>query len=138
MKRFTAAFAALALFAIPLAAQTPSYGEKVDVNVVLIDAVVTDSTGNQILGLTKDDFVVTEDGRPVTVESIDWAQNQGPPARGPGPRARLPAESLRLSARWRSSPRLDRPTRSIESSARWPTSEQGSSRLTLLAQRSSN
>ena len=76
MKRFTAAFAALALFAIPLAAQTPSYGEKVDVNVVLIDAVVTDSTGNQILGLTKDDFIVTEDGRPVTVESIDYFTNR--------------------------------------------------------------
>src|SRR5690349_23567213 len=30
--------------------QTGPFGEKIDVNVVLLDAVVTDSTGRQILG----------------------------------------------------------------------------------------
>jgi VWFA-related protein len=76
MNRFTAAIAALALSAMPLAAQAPAFGEKVDVNVVLIDAVVTDSTGNQILGLSKDDFIVTEDGRQVTVDSLDYYTNR--------------------------------------------------------------
>lgn len=76
MNRFTAAFAAVALFAIPLAAQTPTFGEKVDVNVVLIDAVVTDPSGNQILGLAKEDFIVTENGREVTLDSLDYFTNR--------------------------------------------------------------
>jgi VWFA-related protein len=51
--------------------QTP-FGERVEVNAVLIDAVVTDSKGNQILGLTNDDFLVTENGVPQPVDSIDY------------------------------------------------------------------
>ena len=53
-------------------AQQPALSERVDVNAVLIDAVVTDSRGNQILGLTKDDFVVTEDGVQQTIDSLDY------------------------------------------------------------------
>ena len=69
--------AALAFIALPLfAQQQPQFGEKVDVNLVLIDAIVTDSKGNQILGLDKDDFVVKENGAPQAVDSVDYFTNR--------------------------------------------------------------
>jgi len=71
----------LALLALPLAAQNapsnpPKFGENVDVNVVLIDAVVTDRGGHQILGLDKQDFVVKENGVEQTVDSVDYFTNR--------------------------------------------------------------
>jgi VWFA-related protein len=47
----------------PDAAQ-PAVTFKVEINYVEIDAVVTDSQGNFARNLTKDDFQVTEDGKP--------------------------------------------------------------------------
>src|SRR5205085_5395108 len=74
MKRLAIFFALLAL---PLVAQEPpKFGENVEVNVVLIDAVVTDNTGHQILGLDKNDFVVTENGVPQPIESVDYFTNR--------------------------------------------------------------
>jgi VWFA-related protein len=75
MKLTIAALATLAVLASPIA-QAQTYGENVDVNVVLIDAVVTDPQGNQILGLSKDDFVVKENGREIPVESLDYFTNR--------------------------------------------------------------
>ena len=40
---------------------------KVEVNYVEIDAIVTDEQGNFVRNLTKDDFVVTEQGKPQSV-----------------------------------------------------------------------
>ena len=57
---------------LPAAAQQPAFGERVDVNAVLIDVVVTDRSGNQILGLTKDDFEVKENGVRQTIDSVDY------------------------------------------------------------------
>src|SRR6266550_694047 len=56
--------------------QSPPYGEKVDVNLVLLDAVVTDARGNQILGLDKNDFVVKENGVPQDIDSVDYFTNR--------------------------------------------------------------
>src|SRR5437867_4308325 len=56
--------------------QTGKFGEKVDVNLVLLDAVVTDSRGNQILGLDKNDFVVKENGIPQEIDSVDYFTNR--------------------------------------------------------------
>jgi len=71
------AILSLLLASLPLAAQqTTQFGEKVDVNVVLVDAIVTDNDGHQILGLDKDDFIVTENGKPQKVESIDYFTNR--------------------------------------------------------------
>jgi VWFA-related protein len=70
---------ALLLFAtasLSLSAQQPRFGEKVDVNLVLIDAVVTDPKGNQILGLGKDDFVVTENGEHQKIDSVEYFTNR--------------------------------------------------------------
>ena len=72
-------FFALLLAASTLAAQqqsTGKFGEKVDVNLVLLDAVVTDSRGNQILGLDKNDFVVKENGVEQPVDSVDYFTNR--------------------------------------------------------------
>lgn len=69
-------FAALFLLALPLFAQQRPFEEKIDVNVVLLDVIVTDSRGNQILGLTQDDFVVKEDGVQQTVDSVDYYTNR--------------------------------------------------------------
>ncbi|HEU5478710.1 MAG TPA: hypothetical protein VFU90_02705, partial [Candidatus Tumulicola sp.] len=69
---------ALFLAATTVAAQQtqpPNYKEKVDVNLVLLDAVVNDSRGNQILGLDKDDFVVKENGVEQPVSSVDYFTN---------------------------------------------------------------
>jgi len=56
--------------------QPPAYGEKLDVNFVLLDAVVTDNRGNQILGLDKNDFVVKENGVPQQIDSVDYFTNR--------------------------------------------------------------
>ncbi|HVR44943.1 MAG TPA: VWA domain-containing protein [Thermoanaerobaculia bacterium] len=61
----------LVLAATPLAAQEP-FQERVDVDLVLVDVTVTDSRGNQILGLGKDDFVLREDGVEQPIESVDY------------------------------------------------------------------
>src|SRR4051794_19191175 len=55
-----------------LAQQTQPFKEKLDVNLVLLDAVVTDARGNQILGLGKDDFIVRENGVAQPVDSVEY------------------------------------------------------------------
>jgi VWFA-related protein len=73
-------FALLLSLTTPLVAQQIQADRKVtetiDVNVVLLDALVTDSKGNQILGLTKDDFVVKENGTEQPIESVDYYTNR--------------------------------------------------------------
>lgn len=64
---------AVSAFAQP---QTPRFGEKVDVNLVLLDAIVTDSRGHQVLGLNKDDFIVTENRAEQTIDSVDYFTNR--------------------------------------------------------------
>lgn len=74
MKRPIAA--ALLLLSTAAMAQEPPAREQVDVSVVLIDATVTDRNGNPILGLTKDDFVVQEDGVEQRLDSVDFFTNR--------------------------------------------------------------
>ena len=57
-------------------AQQQPFGERVDVNLVQLDAIVTDSRGNQILGLDKDDFIVTEDGTQQVIDSVEYFTNR--------------------------------------------------------------
>lgn len=71
----------LAFAALPLIAQQPqpspqTFGEKLDVNLVQLDAVVTDRSGNQMLGLLKDDFIVHENGQVMPVDSLDYFTNR--------------------------------------------------------------
>lgn len=45
----------------------PRFEERVAVEVVTVDVVVTDRKGRPVTGLTKEDFAVFEDGRPMTL-----------------------------------------------------------------------
>ena len=59
----------LMIAALPAAAQ---FSEQVDVNVVLLDAIVVDRDGNQILGLGAKDFVVRENGVEQPLDGVDY------------------------------------------------------------------
>src|SRR5687767_13796409 len=48
----------------------PSPTFRLEVNYVEIDAVVTDSKGQFVRGLTKDDFELVEEGRPQTITAF--------------------------------------------------------------------
>jgi VWFA-related protein len=65
-----------AAFAQQARPSTQPYGDRLDVNMVLIDAVVTDSDGNQILGLDKSDFIVRERGVEQTIETVDYVTSR--------------------------------------------------------------
>ena len=62
---------AVSVLMVPAGAQQDvadaTFGEIVDVQLVNVEAWVTDSKGNPILGLTIDDFEVLEDGKPVEI-----------------------------------------------------------------------
>jgi VWFA-related protein len=77
MQRFAVfvAFLALALPTLAQQQQQPQFEERLDVDVVLLDAIVTDPKGSQILGLTKDDFLVRENGVEQPLESVDYFTN---------------------------------------------------------------
>jgi len=49
---------------------------KVNVNEVLLDVLVTDSTGNVIVGLDKSDFVVKDNGKPVALTGVTFYSNR--------------------------------------------------------------
>lgn len=77
MKKTLITLALSVAAALPLSAQDePRFQEKVDVNLVQLDVTVTDKKGNQILGLEKSDFVVTENGQPVEIDSLDYFTNR--------------------------------------------------------------
>lgn len=65
----------LCTIALPSLGQEP-YRESIDVNLVLVDVTVTDGRGNHILGLGKDDFIVTENGVEQNIASVDYFTNR--------------------------------------------------------------
>ncbi|HEX8251648.1 MAG TPA: VWA domain-containing protein [Thermoanaerobaculia bacterium] len=75
MQRFAVLIALLAL-AVPTFAQQETFQQQVDVNAVLLDVIVTDARGNQILGLGPDDFVIKENGTTQKVDSADYFTNR--------------------------------------------------------------
>ncbi|HEX3581204.1 MAG TPA: VWA domain-containing protein [Thermoanaerobaculia bacterium] len=77
MKRLAICLTALvALSAFGQDQPQPRFGENLDVNLVVLDAVVTDGHGHQILGLDKNDFVVKENGVAQPVESVEYFTNR--------------------------------------------------------------
>jgi VWFA-related protein len=64
--------------------------EAIDVNLVNVDVYVTDKQGNRVHGLTKDDFQIFEDGRPVAVSNF-YAVDDGKPVAGSEGEAAAPA-----------------------------------------------
>jgi VWFA-related protein len=54
----------------PNATGLPPVGESVEVSITNIEVVVTDSKGNRVTGLTKDDFQVIQDGVPQAITNF--------------------------------------------------------------------
>ena len=52
----------------------PDFQQFIAVNYILVDVIVTDRDGNYVRNLTKDDFEVFENGKPVSIESLDEYQ----------------------------------------------------------------
>jgi VWFA-related protein len=80
MKRSALAVAMTFALGLPILAQDAAsqqqFQEQIDVNAVLLDVIVTDSKGHQILGLSKDDFIVKENGVDQPVDSVDYFTNR--------------------------------------------------------------
>ncbi|MDY7096245.1 MAG: VWA domain-containing protein [Acidobacteriota bacterium] len=57
-------------------AQAERFGDRVEVQEVLIDALVTDGQGKAVLGLDKDDFIVREEGEPVEIQDVTFYTNR--------------------------------------------------------------
>ena len=77
-----------------LSAQEPSsvFVDRVDVNVVNIEVFVFDKPGNRVVGLTKEDFEVLEDGQPVEITNF-FAVDRGKRLAEGLEKGRLPEES---------------------------------------------
>jgi VWFA-related protein len=68
--------------ATPAAEET--FIEQIAVDIVNVEVYVTDKEGNPVSGLTREDFAVSEDGRPVEVVNFYFVAN-GKPGPQPGP-----------------------------------------------------
>src|SRR5262249_45792282 len=64
----------------------PPSALKVRTSLVIIPAIVTDKSGKPVLDLTKDDFVVKEDGKPQTIAFFEHIRT----AASPGVRPAVP------------------------------------------------
>jgi VWFA-related protein len=65
--------------------------DTVNVNVVNVDVYVTDKSGKRVTGLTKDDFEIYEDGRPVAITNFYAVEGGRPVAPAPEPAEAAPA-----------------------------------------------
>ncbi|HEX3131229.1 MAG TPA: VWA domain-containing protein [Thermoanaerobaculia bacterium] len=77
--RLLAVFSLVGLPAVAAMAQTepdPTFYESIDVNVANVEVYVTDKQGKRVQGLTKDDFLVFEDGQPVEITNF-FAMSEG-------------------------------------------------------------
>jgi hypothetical protein len=53
-------------------AQTPPSTFQAEVNLIEVDATVTDDQGNTVIGLTADDFELFEDGQPQKIAAFSF------------------------------------------------------------------
>jgi VWFA-related protein len=95
MLRKTTLLAAL-LFSLSLSAQLV---ETIEVRVTNIDVVVTDSKGQPVTGLTKDDFVVTEGGKEQPISNFYEIRGTAAPAAGGAVTAEVPEVPESISRR---------------------------------------
>jgi VWFA-related protein len=70
--RWIATAAVVAVWTTSSAAQQAPFGGVVEVDRIVVEARVVDAGGEPVPDLTVDDFKVTIDGLPVTVESLSW------------------------------------------------------------------
>jgi VWFA-related protein len=76
---FLATQAAAQTAPAPAADPDQTFYESIDVNVANVEVYVTDKQGKRVQGLTKDDFQVFEDGKPVEITNF-FAMSEGQPA----------------------------------------------------------
>jgi VWFA-related protein len=69
--------------AVPLvlAAQAPDTVIRINVNLVQVDAIVTDSHDRPVTDLKKEDFVILQDGKPQNITNFSYVRIANPPAR---------------------------------------------------------
>ncbi len=72
---------------------TPRFVDVVDVEVVNVEVFVTDRDGRPIVGLTRDDFVLLEDGEPVPITNFYAATGVRPAAPGTAEAEGAPADT---------------------------------------------
>ncbi len=89
-----ACIATLGVAAAAAIAAEPRFSEQVDVRVIEVDAVVTDSRGRPVDDLERDDFELLFDGRPLAIESFTSAA-ASPSAQSP--RTESPSPPLNLA-----------------------------------------
>lgn len=65
----------------PAGEESWQFGETIDVNLVNLDVYVTDKSGEPVLGLTRDDFELLEEGRPMPISNF-YAVEDGLPTSG--------------------------------------------------------
>jgi VWFA-related protein len=100
-KRFSATIATLLCLCVSRSAgeeqrsQEAAPAFQAEVELVTVDVVVTAEDGTPVVGLTKDDFLVTEDGRPQAVTSFEAVELPAEPA---GAAPAQPAISSNASA----------------------------------------
>ena len=76
------------------------FSQSVEIRVVNVDVHVTDKKGRPVTGLTRDDFVVTEDGAPVEIayfydsQGVAAPQTNDPPSNRAVPSSYVRAEDL--------------------------------------------
>ena len=96
-RSLTGLVSCVVLAAAGTAAQEPvpvPFGAVVEVSRILTEVRVVDRSGEPVQGLTVDDFQVSVDGQPVTVESVAWVPTSGEaPAQLPGPPTTVGAET---------------------------------------------
>jgi VWFA-related protein len=62
---------------LPQRTKKTEFQQQVAVNYILVDVIVTDKDGNYVHNLTRDDFELLENGKPVRIESLDEFQMMG-------------------------------------------------------------
>jgi VWFA-related protein len=75
----------------PPASQPPNTAIRVDVNLVQVDAVVTDSRNRRVADLQASDFELLQDGKPQTITNFSYLATK-PPATTPRTAAAKPAK----------------------------------------------
>jgi VWFA-related protein len=90
-------FLVAALIGLPTAAQQ-DYRLRVTVNMVQVDAVVTDSHGKPVSDLKADDFQMLLDGKPQAIAAFDFVEAGRSVPAAPAPAPRQPAVSRKLAA----------------------------------------
>lgn len=132
MKRYTVLVLPLILAAVGFVSAQERFGESVQVTLVEVPVTVADQAGKPVRGLTRENFTLLSDGRPVDIEYFEVVDLK---AVAPGESRNLPAAARRnfllLFDLANSSPGTIR--RAQEAAQAFVTGRQGSTDLIAVA-----